>query len=97
MHLTRLAIELDLPQQLHVLDVGGGEDLLVFHPAGAARVGAFGQVVGRRGSQEREAGCQHRQGNTCSDMHGRLSEVVDAFTMGPVIRRSFLDHGERHV
>ena len=83
-HLTRLTIELDLPQQLHVLDVGEGEDLLVFHPAGAARIVAFGQVIGRPGSQEREAGCQHRQGNTCSDMHGRLSEVVVCFTIGPV-------------
>ena len=44
-HLPRLAIELDLPQQLHVLDVGEGEDLLVLHPAGTARIVAFGQVV----------------------------------------------------
>jgi hypothetical protein len=47
-HLARLAIELDLPQQLHVLDVGQREDFLVFHPARTARVVAFGQVVGRR-------------------------------------------------
>ncbi len=57
-HLARLAIELDLPQQLHVLDVGEGEDLLVLHPAGTARIVAFGQVVRRH---ERDAGREHRQ------------------------------------
>ena len=57
-HLARRAVELDLPQQLHVLDVGEGEDLLVLHPAGTARIDAFGQVVGRH---ERDAGREHRQ------------------------------------
>ena len=46
-HFPRLAIQLDLPQQLHVLDVGEGEDLLVLHPARTARIVAFGQVVRR--------------------------------------------------
>ena len=69
-HLARLAIELDLPQQLHVLDVGQGEDLLVLHPAGTAGIVAFGQVVGRH---ERDAGREHRQRQTSSKTPGRLS------------------------
>ena len=56
-HLPRLAIELDLPQQLHVLDVGRREDFLVFHPARTARIVAFGEVVG---SHQRNPGREHR-------------------------------------
>ena len=72
-HLARLAIELDLPQQFHVLDVGEGEDFLVLHPAGTAGIVAFGQVVGRHERRER------RRRHTSSKTHGRLSEVLPGY------------------
>ena len=44
-HRARLALELDLPEQLHAADVGRREHFLVAHPAGAAVVHAFGEEV----------------------------------------------------
>ena len=44
-HYTRLVIELDLPQKLHVLDVVRGEDFLVLLPGGPLRVAAVGEPV----------------------------------------------------
>ena len=75
-HLARLAIELDLPQQRHVLDVGEGEDFLVFHPAGPAGIVAFGQVVGRH---QRDARREHRHRHRSSKTQGRLSEVLAGY------------------
>src|SRR5262249_52046927 len=44
-HLAWLVIELDLPQQLHVLDIGCREDLFVLLPGGPLRVAAVSQPV----------------------------------------------------
>ena len=40
-HLARRALELHLPQQLHLPDVRFGEDLLVLDPSGSSRVDAM--------------------------------------------------------
>src|SRR5262245_47964070 len=45
MHLTRLVIELDLPEQLHVLDIGGRQRFFILLPGGPLRVTAIGQPV----------------------------------------------------
>ena len=45
-HLPRLVVQLDLPQQLHVLDVVLVQDRFVALPCGALRIAAVGQPVG---------------------------------------------------
>ena len=47
-HLARLVIELELPEELHVPGVGGGEDFLVSLPGGALGVVAVGEPIGPR-------------------------------------------------
>src|SRR5262249_39317363 len=44
-HLTGLVIELELPQELHVLDVGRRERFFVLLPGGPLRVAAVGQPI----------------------------------------------------
>ena len=54
-HLPRLVVELHLPQQLHLADVGLCQDGFVLLPGGSLRVAAVGQPVrapGRRAAND---------------------------------------------
>src|SRR5947207_1426223 len=51
MHDLGLVIQFELPEQLDVLGIRGGENLLILLPGGALRVAAIGQPVGAPGGR----------------------------------------------
>ena len=62
-HCARRAVQLDLPQQRRLSDVGGREDFLVAHPAGPRLVDTLGQEVGG------QAGTACRRDDECNTCH----------------------------
>ena len=74
-HLARCALELHLPQQLHLPDVRFGEDFLVLDPSGSSRVHAVGDVVGCEG---RRSGTDHRGEQGVSKRHAGPRKDVSA-------------------
>src|SRR5207245_2828994 len=74
MHLARLVVELDLPEQPDVLGVGRVDDVFVLLPVAAYYVATVGQPVAARGDDDKQ---QKRRG--CGDgeaSHGRLEAPI---------------------
>ena len=78
-HRARLALELQLPQQLHAPDVGRREHFLVAHPAGPRVIHTLCQEVGCATGRARQ---QQNDDSHPRNSHDSLSRVRDAESYG---------------